>query len=88
MVLGRRSGKQADLAAYPQGLRRNGTPVGLDSGLAGRYPPVQIKITDAHRPGPVDGAPARGAPISHFIIAGQKYHGWNEAVVEGMIRSV
>jgi hypothetical protein len=81
--------KQADLAAYPQEFREEWLRLSAwILALAERYAgQLQIKITDAQSPQGLWKALRHGVrKYPTFIIEGKKYHGWNEAVVEGMIQ--
>ncbi len=81
--------KQADLDAYPpefrdEWRRLSDLVLRLGARYAGR---LEIKITDAQSPQGLWQAIRHGVrKYPTFIIAGQRYHGWDDTILDGMIR--
>lgn len=81
--------KRADLAAYPpefvkEWQRLSDLILELARRFAGQ---LEIKITDAQSPQGLWQALTKGVrKYPTFIIEGQKYHGWDDQVLDNMIR--
>ncbi len=81
--------KRADLEAYPQEFMAEWQRLSdWILALAARYPgQLQIKITDAQSPQGLWKALRHGVrKYPTFIVEGEKYHGWDDSAVDGLIR--
>jgi hypothetical protein len=81
--------KRADLEAYPKEFQEEWQRLSdWVLALAGRYPgQLQIKITDAQSPQGLWKALRYGVrKYPTFIVEGEKYHGWDDRVLDGLIQ--
>jgi hypothetical protein len=81
--------KRADLGAYPPEFREEWQRLSdWILALAEHYPgQLQIKITDAQSPQGLWKALRYGVrKYPTFIVEGEKYHGWDAEVVDGLIQ--
>jgi hypothetical protein len=82
--------KQSDLDSYPREWMQEWQRLSdLILAIAQRHAgQLVIKITDAQSPAGLWKAIRHGVRrYPTFIVAGQKYHGWDESQVEALIRT-